>query len=171
MRTFILLMMHLYERIKPSFFQKVIGTMRKREEAEMEKREWLLLSIEERIEPIQLQKMLFKFARESKAPKNELYEFEPYNWGPCSFEIYEDLGILRSEGLIEAVPTGRGWNVYRLSNPGGAVVEELRKKADSQSLGKLDATRKYVISRDFETLLKDVYEDYPEFSKKSLFNT
>ena len=37
----------------------------------MDKRDWLLLIIGERMEPIQIQKALFKFAMESEAPENE----------------------------------------------------------------------------------------------------
>ena len=79
----------------------------------MEQRDWLLMAIGDHIQPIQIQKTMFKFAMESNAPKDEIYDFEPYNWGPCSFEIYDDLSKLRAEGFVEAVRTGRGWSTYR----------------------------------------------------------
>ena len=136
----------------------------------MEKCDWLLISIGEGIEPIQLQKLLFKFAEESEAPQGELYEFEPYNWGPCSFEIYDDLSALRSNDLLEAIPCGRGWNKYRLTCKGKDQVEKLKHSADAKLLKRLDGNYQYVTNRNFGQLLKDVYEDYPEFAKKSLFN-
>ena len=45
----------------------------------------------------------------------------------------------------------------------------LRKDAGSRLLKKLDNARKYVTSRDFETLLSDIYKDYPDFATETLF--
>lgn len=134
----------------------------------MEKREWLLLAVGERIEPIQLQKTLFKFAKESGVSSAEAYEFVPYNWGPCSFEIYEDLANLRAEGLVEAVPSGRGWNVYRVTELGRVKSYALREQAVASLVNALDEVRSWVASRNFETLLKDVYKQYPTYATESL---
>ena len=135
----------------------------------MEKRDWLLLAIGEAMEPIQIQKTLFKFAMESGAPEKEVYTFIPYNWGPCSMEIYDDLGQLREEHLVEFVPTGLGWNIYHLTEEGEKKIEDLRKSADRKLLKKLGSIREYVVSRDFETLLSDIYSEYPDFARESLF--
>lgn len=135
----------------------------------MEKCDWLLLAIGERMEPIQIQKTLFKFAKESGAPEQELCTFIPYNWGSCSLEIYDDLGQLRDEDSVEFVPSGRGWNAYHLTEAGVKKASKLRKEANHTLVKKLDAARSYVMSRDFETLLSDVYEDYPDFATESLF--
>lgn len=135
----------------------------------MNKHDWLLLAIDDRMEPIQIQKTLFKFAMESGAPRGELYVFFPYNWGPCSLEIYDNLAEIREEGLVEFIPSGRGWNLYRLTEAGQQKKHMLRKESDSTLLERLDAARKYVTSRDFETLLHDIYSEYPDFAKESLF--
>jgi uncharacterized protein YwgA len=135
----------------------------------MERCDWLLLAIGDRMEPIQIQKTLFKFAKESGAPEQELYTFIPYNWGPCSLEIYDDLGQLRDEGSIEFVPSGRGWNLYHLTQAGMKKADKLRKEANQAFIKKLDAARSYVTSRDFETLLSDIYREYPDFAAESLF--
>jgi hypothetical protein len=135
----------------------------------METRDWLLLAIGDTLEPIQIQKTLFKFAEESGATEQELYKFIPYNWGPCSLEIYNDLGQLRDEGSVEFVPSGRGWNLYHLTETGAKEADELREKANKGLIKKLDAARSYVTSRDFETLLSDIYKDYPDFATESLF--
>jgi len=135
----------------------------------MERCDWLLLAIGDRMEPIQIQKTLFKFAKESGAPEQELYTFIPYNWGPCSLEIYDDLGHLRDEGSVEFVPSGRGWNLYHLTEAGIKKASKLRKEANQAFIKKLDAARSYVTSRDFETLLSDIYREYPDFAAESLF--
>ena len=135
----------------------------------MEKRDWLLLAIHDRLEPIQIQKTLFKFAKESDAPSNEIYTFVPYDWGPCSLEIYDDLAILRDEGFVHFVPSGRGWSLYSVTDAGQRKQDSLRKDAPPNFLASLDQARTYVTSRDFETLLEDIYEEYPEFASQSLF--
>lgn len=121
------------------------------------------------MEPIQLQKMLFKFARESGAPKPQQYDFVPYNWGPCSFGIYDDLAELREEGLVEFEPSGLGWNAYRLTDRGAEVLNELRSRAKPELLRRMDDIREWVTTRSFSKLLQDVYADYPELSERSLF--
>lgn len=135
----------------------------------MEKRYWLLLCIGNGMEPIQIQKTLFKFAMESGAPEDELYTFVPYNWGPLSMEIYDDLGELREEGLIEFVPSGRGWNIYHLNEAGKEKQTALKNQANPNLLTKLNAARDYVTSRDFEKLLEDIYTEYPDYATESLF--
>ncbi len=137
----------------------------------MEKQDWLVLAIGESIQPIQLQKTLFKFAKESGVPVTELYEFVPYNWGPCSFQIYEDLSVLRTNGLVEVKSSGRGWNLYSLTKQGRAKEGTLRKQASSALVKVLDEVRNWVTSRSFEKLLKDVYKDYPQYTTQSLFTS
>ena len=139
----------------------------------MGKRDWLLLAIGDALQPIQIQKTMFKFAEESGAPEGETYEFVPYNWGPCSFEIYDDLGATREEGLVEAVPSGRGWNSYRLTARGRSKADSFRAEQQESNptlLRELDTKRAWVIRRGFTALLKDVYKDYPSYTTASLFN-
>jgi len=135
----------------------------------MKRKGWLLLAIGDSIEPIQLQKTLFKFAMESDVPDNQKYDFEPYNWGPCAKQIYPDIGDLRTKGFVEALPTGQGWSCYRLTPEGEAVAIRVRKAAPPQQLQELEETREWVMQRPFRRLLKDVYKQYPEFAEKSLF--
>ena len=135
----------------------------------MEKRDWLLLCIGNRMEPIQIQKTLFKFAMESGASKNELYTFVPYNWGPLSMAIYDDLGELREGGLVEFMPSGRGWNIYHPNEAGKEKQNALKNQANPDLLAKLNAAREYVTSRSFEELLEDIYAEYPDYATESLF--
>lgn len=137
----------------------------------MTRMDWLLLAIGDHIEPIQLQKTLFKFARESNAPKSEQYEFEAYNWGPMSRQIYLDLAELRSRRLVEFVPTGLGWNAYGLTPQGERRCAALQRTAAPQRLRDLDEKRSWVMQRPFRKLLRDVYRQYPAFAKKSMFKT
>ena len=135
----------------------------------MDKRDWLLLVISERMEPIQIQKAMFKFSKEAPVPRMEAYQFVPYNWGPCSFDIYEDLRKLRNEKQIESVPTGSGWNLYQLTALGHQEADKIRATADENLVNHLDETRTWVASRNFAQLLRDVYEQYPDYATESIF--
>ena len=133
------------------------------------RKNWLLIGLCDRLEPIQVQKTLFKFAKEASAPTRQRYSFTPYNWGPCSFAIYDDLSALREEKLVEFELTGLGWNRYKLTKRGRGVVKDLRKEANPNLLERMDDIREWVTSRSFDKLLEDVYEDYPDSAKRSLF--
>ena len=135
----------------------------------MHKRDWLLMAIGSYIEPIQLQKTLFKFTRESSVPRLQQYFFRADNWGPCSREIYSDLEELHDEGLIDSVRTGQGWSAYRLTAEGEEQATQRRQVAPPQLVRDLDEIRAWVVERSFRQLLRDVYEQYPHFAKKSLF--
>jgi DNA-binding PadR family transcriptional regulator len=135
----------------------------------MNRRDWLLLAVGDYIEPIQLQKTMFKFAMEAGAAEAECYQFRPYNWGPMAPDIYPDLDNLRAVGLIESVQGGPGWNAYKLTTEGEQQARRLRRRAPPGLVAELDTKRDWVKSRTFRKLLKDVYKDYPEFAKESLF--
>lgn len=135
----------------------------------MNKSDWLLLAIGERMEPIQIQKTMFKFVNEAEVPTSEAYQFRPYNWGPCSFEIYDDLQSLRLDGKVETIPTGRGWSTYRLTELGRREAEVARANADENLAQKLAGIRQWVTSKSFGELLREVYRDYPTYATESIF--
>ena len=121
------------------------------------------------IEPVQIQKLMFMFAQETKVPEAEAYEFVPYNWGPCSFDIYADMDNFINSGSVERVPTGRGWSRYGLTADGRASVRQLRKSADKANLNGLNGWRKWVTGQSFQSLLNSVYEKYPSYAVASKF--
>ena len=135
----------------------------------MNRKDWLLLAIGDYIEPIQLQKILFKFARESAVPTTQRYIFEAYNWGPMAKRIYADLEELRGEGLVEFTPTGLGWSAYKLTAEGSERAAQLRERAPVELLRSIGEIHEWVTVRSFRKLLKDVYRAYPEMAEKSLF--
>ena len=135
----------------------------------MRQKDWLLLAIGDYIEPIQLQKTLFKFAREAPVPINQRYGFVPHNWGPMAKQVYPDLEELQAMGLVDAKPTGEGWNGYRLTTKGLELASRPRETAPRELVEAIDEKRAWVLDRPFRQLLRDVYEQYPDMAKKSLF--
>ena len=139
----------------------------------LRKADWLLLLFgDQPIEPIRIQKGMFLFAKESGATREQVYEFVPYNWGPCSFEIYNDLDELLERGFIEQVPVpGARWHKYLRTPMGKASAEETRASADPSCIKAQNDIRDTVTGTSFDELLRHVYKKYPEYATKSVFRT
>ena len=84
-------------------------------------------------------------------------------------EIYDDLAELREEGLVDFIPSGRGWNIYHVTEASEEKRNALKKQVNPDLLAKLNAARDYVTSRSFEQLLGDIYTEYPDYATSSLF--
>jgi uncharacterized protein YwgA len=75
----------------------------------MTRRDWLMLFISfegapRGLDPVRLQKGMFLFGQEvAEVPPDEKYTFRPYNYGPMSKAIYDDLDGLVADGLVEKV--------------------------------------------------------------------
>jgi hypothetical protein len=76
--------------------------------------------------PIQIMKGMFLVKNELKM--ENFYEFEPYLYGPCSFQIYSDLLVLVEKKLIETISSPYSWKYYRIT-PLGSRVAEVRARA------------------------------------------
>ena len=135
----------------------------------MEKRYWLLLVIKDRIQPIQIQNTLFKFTMESGVSEDEAFKFDPYTWGPRSIDIYDALGELQNEGMVDVELSPRGWDVCRPTDKGERAIEELKGQAPPELVSKLYEMLDWVKSRDLQPLLRDVYRDYKEYATETLF--
>ncbi len=145
----------------------------------MIKRDWLLAFLgsprEEgdipKADPIRIQKGLFLFAMEATVPKNEKYEFEPYNYGAVSFEIYRDLDTLVDEGWIDRIQAKwLSWPLYGATEKGKSRAYALRQDAPRDAVAKLDDVKEFVFSHGFFDMLRQVYKKYPKYAEKSVLN-
>lgn len=112
--------------------------------------------------PLQIMKSLFLYFQRRK-PEG-FYEFIPYLYGPCSFDVYLDLRELISKGLITEIPSYFSWNFYAITTNGEKLLKD--EKHDEE----LENIKKLVLSKSFVDLLKYIYTQYPEFAINSIFN-
>lgn len=142
----------------------------------MEPREWLLLLLSteplsadgpEELDPIRIQKAMFLLSQ--RGPARGLYAFRPYNWGPFSRAVYDDLDSLQEQGLLEArsVP-GRSWRMFRTTAAGDERAAQIARRLEPQHIEWLARTREFVTQRSFVRLLHDIYREYPQYSGRSL---
>lgn len=120
--------------------------------------------------PIQIMKSLFLFKMELKLSDEEFYKFEPYLYGPCSFEVYSDLDSLKIQGLVDSETSVWGWKHYRLTKKGSEIAKENIKRMDKNMLKQLRIIKNNVMSKSFIELLKYIYDKYPEYAKNSIIN-
>jgi len=144
----------------------------------MQNRDWLLVYLYlpskgriNLIDPIRIMKGLFLFKMEFREKLYGFYDYKPYLYGPCSFEIYDDLLRLRLAGLVDeySQPLSR-WSYYRLTEKGEANAKQLVKEVPSDLLHRLKAIKMKVIELSFFDLLKAIYRQYPEYAKNSVIN-
>lgn len=120
------------------------------------------------VSPIQIMKGMFLINQELNI--SNFYKFEPYLYGPCSFEIYSDLISLLEDKLIDTVSTPFLWKYYRITDRGSEKVSLIIKNLNEKLLRKLSEIKKFVISKTFVELLRYVYEKYPEYAKNSIID-
>jgi uncharacterized protein YwgA len=146
----------------------------------MKRRDWLLLfaayeGAPDGLDPIRFQKGLFLFAKRARVPARSKYTFKPYDYGPMSAGIYDDLDRLVNEGSLERVPVpGKRWSRYKPNKVTFREGQRILQRARDEKL--LDAARELfrikqdVSSIGFNELLERVYAEHPEFAVNSIFH-
>jgi uncharacterized protein YwgA len=122
----------------------------------------------ELISPIQIMKGLFLIKQQLR-PEN-FYEFEPYLYGPCSFEVYQDLEFLVRENLITQIPSTGRWFYYKITPLGKNKIVEISKTIDEKLAKAILEIKKSIARKTVFELLQYVYNKYPEYAKNSIIN-
>lgn len=120
---------------------------------------------------VRLMKELFLIKQEikkhDKISDREFYNFQPYLYGPCSFEVYKDLHKLRREGLIEVKKNpGSRWNTYRITKKGEENMQYVTENVPKI----ISSVKSKFNDMSFIELLKYVYNEYPKFARNSVMN-
>lgn len=120
------------------------------------------------VTPVQIMKGLFLLGKRLKVKR--FYEFEPYLYGPCSFEIYSGLEDLSRGNLIDSVDTPFSWKCYRATKKGREKAKTIIEKMGKEDLKELEKIKKEVLEKNFLQLLKYIYTNYPMYAKNSIIN-
>jgi DNA-binding MarR family transcriptional regulator len=144
-------------------------------EIPIDRKKWILLLLylaNEIKGTTRLMKYLFLMKKEFNID-NE-YKFIPYLYGPCSFEVFEDIGKLRKIGLIEIdneiyEPEKAGdWQIitkYKLTEKGKEFSEKIYNELNDENKLKLKKLLEKFSKYTLIELLHYVYHNYPEESK------
>lgn len=137
------------------------------------RQDWLLLFIgspgaQFHADQIRIMKGMFLLSKEGPSEVQDLYAFEPYDYGPFDVGIYHDLDAAQAQGLIQSRTVG-GTNrrVFQLTSTGEARAAEFRRQASQAALRAVEEVKKLVTSLSFTDLLSYVYERHPEYAVRS----
>jgi len=135
-----------------------------------EKAKWILATLYfAPMDRIRLMKSLFLTWYRTGKSIPDYFQFEPYLYGPCSFEVYRILDDLEREGLIIRLPNPvPNWSIYYLTEKGKQVAQEAISQIEPTLRDRLKESAGEVTRLSFYQLLKRVYEEAPEFAINSV---
>ncbi|MBS3815630.1 MAG: helix-turn-helix transcriptional regulator [Hadesarchaea archaeon] len=122
-----------------------------------------------------LQKMIFLIQKqvEESAPLEEEYNYFPYDYGPFSKDLYDDIDELVEEGLVkENLKTeeeDKKKYYYELTSKGREILEEELKTKELKELKKkIEEIKSEYNEMNLPDLLEKIYSKYPEHAEKSV---
>ena len=123
------------------------------------------------ITPVQLQKTLFLIGKANLTGiPTPLYQFEPYDYGPFDADIYRDAEELASNSLVTRGPAVHGnWTDTLVNSDGQTEAELLQKDLSDPMTQYIQDLTEWVMSLPFSSLVRTIYEKYPEYRVNSVF--
>ncbi|KXA95608.1 hypothetical protein AKJ36_00120 [candidate division MSBL1 archaeon SCGC-AAA259I07] len=120
------------------------------------------------------QKMIFLAQKQSDEIQSvEKYDFIPYDYGPFSKELYDDIDELVERGIVKErtkTRNGKKKYFYELSEKGREII---RSKLQDENFKEIERTIEEIKSEfnsmELPKLLDIVYSRYPKYAEKSVF--
>jgi hypothetical protein len=143
----------------------------------LQRRDWILLAIGagagSSLSPVQLQKSLFILGKELTAKERlskSFYEFKPYDYGPFDQSIYSDAEDLEQKGLVSITQAPLGsYRRYGLTQSGTERYQELSELLSEGALEFLGRVVTWVRRQSFQSLVRAIYQEYPDMKANSVF--
>lgn len=121
------------------------------------------------LDPVRMMKGAFLAAKKGRSEWQPLFSFRPYSYGPFDQSVYSARDRLVRRGLLDVDRSGR-YELYRLTEDGRTRVGELRREVDDAATDWLQSVGRYVSAKPFAALLREVYAQYPEYARLSVFS-
>ena len=124
--------------------------------------------------PVQIQKAVFLISRNMPGViDNGLgFAFEPYDYGPFDANVYSEAEALAREGeaIVARAANGR-WNTYAASDHGVDRGSQILDRLPYETNQYIRGVSEWVRKLNFSTLVKSIYDAYPEMRANSIFRT
>jgi hypothetical protein len=123
--------------------------------------------------PVQIQKAMFLVTRNlpNLVTDGPSFNFVPYDYGPFDAAVYNEADALKNIGFAHITPSGRGlWKIYSVSAEGQARAHELSLQLSQEIKEYIRDVAVWVRGQSFSSLVKSIYEAYPEMRANSIFN-
>ena len=123
--------------------------------------------------PVQIQKAAFLVCKHfgNVIDEGPGFNFEPYDYGPFDSDVYAEIEALYRAGEAVIAPSAHGnWNTYAASDAGiersGDLLYGVLGEEASSYIYKIS---NWVRSLSFKSLVRSIYEVYPEMRANSIF--
>ena len=142
----------------------------------LDRKSWLLAFLVQPggpfpVDQIRVMKGMFLWSQEGPDDVRDLYDFQPYAYGPFDTSIYRDLESLETDGLIRSESSaGTSRRIYSPTPRGDRLTQELINELPVAQLEQLAGIKLLVTSLGFAGLLKHVYDKYPLYAARSIAN-
>ena len=98
------------------------------------------------------------------------FNFAAYDYGPFDSDVYAEARHLRTEGRAVIAPSGYGrWDTYAASELGIADGQRLLESLAPAHQDYIRQVADWVLGQLFTSLVKSIYETYPEMRANSIF--
>lgn len=114
---------------------------------------------------IKLMKMIFLIQNELKT---QLYNFVPYDLGPASFEVYDDIDNLKKENIILEEIARRNIKSFKLTQKGLQIAEKAFKELQTDVRNAIVKIKKEFNGFPTSKIILYVYKFYPNYSRNSI---
>lgn len=119
-----------------------------------------------------MQKLVFLAQHEVDEVEEDQYEFEAYDYGPFSKDLYGDLDALVENEFVdsreETTPGGNNKQVYEITEKGERLLEMYRDALDEQiPIDSLSELKKEYNRMPLLQMIKRVYDNYPDMAVNS----
>jgi hypothetical protein len=120
--------------------------------------------------PVQLQKAAFLLERNGVIDEAPGFRFVPYDYGPFDKAVYDEASALSMQGraCVSPSPWGR-WKVYSATDVGIAAGREILERLPAHLSAYVVEVSDWVRKQTFSSLVKSIYEQYPEMRTNSIF--
>jgi hypothetical protein len=118
--------------------------------------------------PAQLQKAVFLISRNlPRLFHGPGFKFVPYDYGPFDSDVYNEVENLRQAG--DAIIAVGRWNTYAASEAGLKRGRGLLADLDQPARQYVEKVSEWVRAQSFSSLVKSIYDAYPEMRANSIF--
>ena len=98
------------------------------------------------------------------------FHFAPYDYGPFDSAVYQEAEVLESLGYAKITPIpGARWVTYAATETGVTRGVELLGGLSEASRNYIRDVVNWALAQSFVSLVKAIYEKYPDMRKNSIF--
>ncbi len=121
------------------------------------------------LDPIRLMKGCFLVSQIGRDEWRGLFDFEPYDYGPFDTSVYRTRDELLANGFLESREAGR-YGQYVVTDLGKDHLHELvqRGEATAADAEWFRSIGRWVTSKSFSELLREIYDHFPNYATRSI---